>query len=153
MPTSVSIRKTATAPKLALAVQYALAAEGLPTRAQVRRWVKAALLRDAQITVRFVDTEEGQALNRDYRGKNSATNVLSFIYESVPVVGDLVVCVPVVMDEAQTQHKSAAAHFAHLVVHGALHLQGFEHENEADAQAMEARETEIVTRLGYDQPY
>jgi probable rRNA maturation factor len=153
MPTSVSIRKTAAAPKLALAVQYALAAEGLPTRAQVRRWVKAALLRDAQITVRFVDTEEGQALNRDYRGKNSATNVLSFIYESVPVVGDLVVCVPVVMDEAQTQHKSAAAHFAHLVVHGALHLQGFDHETEADAQVMEARETEIVIRLGYAAPY
>ena len=153
MPTSVSRRKTAAAPKLALAVQYALAAEGLPTRAQVRRWVKAALLRDAQITVRFVDTEEGQALNRDYRGKNSATNVLSFIYESVPVVGDLVVCVPVVMDEAQTQHKSAAAHFAHLVVHGALHLQGFDHETEADAQVMEARETEIVIRLGYAAPY
>jgi probable rRNA maturation factor len=153
MPTSVSIRKTAAAPKLALAVQYALAAEGLPTRAQVRRWVKAALLRDAQITVRFVDTEEGQALNRDYRGKNSATNVLSFIYESVPVVGDLVVCVPVVVREAQTQHKSAAAHFAHLVVHGVLHLQGFDHETEADAQVMEARETEIVTRLGYAKPY
>jgi probable rRNA maturation factor len=153
MPTSVSIRKTATAPKLALAVQYALLAEGLPTRAQVRRWVKAALAQDAQITVRFVDAEEGQALNRDYRGKNSATNVLSFIYESVPVVGDLVVCVPVVVDEAQTQHKSAAAHFAHLVVHGVLHLQGFDHETEADAQVMEARETEIVTRLGYAKPY
>jgi probable rRNA maturation factor len=153
MPTSVSIRKTATAPKLGLAVQYALVTEGLPTRAQVRRWVKAALAQDAQITVRFVDTEEGQALNRDYRGKNSATNVLSFIYESVPVVGDLVVCVPVVVREAQTQHKSAAAHFAHLVVHGVLHLQGFDHETEADAQVMEARETEIVTRLGYAKPY
>jgi probable rRNA maturation factor len=153
MPTSVSIRKTATAPKLGLAVQYALVTEGLPTRAQVRRWVKAALAQDAQITVRFVDAEEGQALNRDYRGKNSATNVLSFIYESVPVVGDLVVCVPVVVREAQTQHKSAAAHFAHLVVHGVLHLQGFDHETEADAQVMEARETEIVTRLGYAKPY
>jgi probable rRNA maturation factor len=153
MPTSVSIRKTATAPKLGLAVQYALVTEGLPTRAQVRRWVKAALAQDAQITVRFVDAEESQALNRDYRGKNSATNVLSFIYESVPVVGDLVVCVPVVMREAQTQHKSAAAHFAHLVVHGVLHLQGFDHETEADAQVMEARETEIVTRLGYAKPY
>jgi probable rRNA maturation factor len=153
MPTSVSIRKTAAAPKLALAVQYALVAEDLPTRAQVRRWVKAALAQDAQITVRFVDAEEGQALNRDYRGKNSATNVLSFIYESVPVIGDLVVCVPVVMREAHTQHKPTAAHFAHLVVHGVLHLQGFDHETEADAQVMEARETEIVTRLGYAKPY
>ena len=153
MPTSASIRKTATTPKLALAVQYAVATEGLPTRAQVRRWVKAALASDAEITVRFVDTEEGQALNRDYRGKDYATNVLSFIYESAPVAGDLVVCVPVVVREAQAQHKSAAAHYAHLVVHGVLHLQGFEHETDADAQAMEARETEIVTRLGYADPY
>ena len=153
MPTSASIRKTATTPKLALAVQYAVATEGLPTRAQVRRWVKAALAQDAEITVRFVDTEEGLALNRDYRGKDYATNVLSFIYESAPVVGDLVICVPVVVSEAQAQHKSAEAHYAHLVVHGVLHLQGFEHENEADAQAMEARETEIVTRLGYADPY
>ena len=153
MLTSASTRKTAPTPKLALAVQYAVATEGLPTRAQVRRWVKAALASDAEITVRFVDTEEGQALNRDYRGKDYATNVLSFIYESVPVMGDLVVCVPVVVREAQAQHKSAAAHFAHLVVHGVLHLQGFEHETDADAQAMEARETEIVTRLGYADPY
>jgi len=153
MPTSASTRKTAITPKLALAVQYALATEALPTRAQVRRWVKAALASDAEITVRFVDTEEGQALNRDYRGKDSATNVLSFIYESAPVVGDLVVCVPVVVREAQAQHKSAAAHFAHLVVHGVLHLQGFEHETEADAQVMEAREVEIITRLGYADPY
>ena len=153
MPTSASIRKTATTPKLALAVQYAVATEGLPTRAQVRRWVKAALAQDAEITVRFVDTEEGQALNRDYRGKDYATNVLSFIYESAPVVGDLVICVPVVVFEAQAQHKSAEAHYAHLVVHGVLHLQGFEHETDADAQVMEARETEIVTRLGYADPY
>ena len=153
MPTSASIRKTATTPKLALAVQYAVATEGLPTRAQVRRWVKAALASDAEITVRFVDMEEGQALNRDYRGKDYATNVLSFIYESAPVAGDLVVCVPVVVREAQAQHKSAVAHFAHLVVHGVLHLQGFEHETDADAQVMEARETEIVTRLGYADPY
>ena len=153
MPTSASTRKTATPPKLALAVQYAVATEDLPTRPQVRRWVKAALARDAEITVRFVDTEEGQALNRDYRGKDYATNVLSFIYESVPVAGDLVVCVPVVVCEARAQHKSTVAHFAHLVVHGVLHLQGFEHEADADAQAMEARETEIVTRLGYADPY
>ena len=153
MPTSVSIRKTATAPKLTLAVQYAVVTEGLPTRAQVRRWVKAALASDAEITVRFVDTEEGQTLNRDYRGKDYATNVLSFIYETAPVTGDLVICALVVAREAQAQRKRLEAHYAHLVVHGVLHLQGFDHEIEADAQVMEARETHIVTRLGYADPY
>ena len=153
MPTSASIRKTATTPKLALAVQYALATQGLPARAQVRRWVKAALASDAEITVRFVDAEEGLALNRDYRGKDYATNVLSFIYEAAPVTGDLVICAPVVAREAQAQRKMLEAHYAHLVVHGVLHLQGFDHEIEADAQAMEARETNIVTRLGYADPH
>jgi len=157
MPTSASTKKTAT-PKLALAVQYAAGTlEGLPTRPQVRRWVRAALPRqsetDAEITVRFVAAEEGQALNRDYRGKDYATNVLSFVYASEPVNGDLVICVPVVAREAREQNKTLEAHYAHLLVHGVLHLQGFDHETEKEARSMEAREREIVTQLGYTDPY
>ena len=152
MPTSASIKKTAKA-KLALAVQYIVADAGLPTRPQVRRWVQAALNGDAEITVRFVGREEGQNLNRDYRGKDSATNVLSFVYTHTPVCGDLVLCAPVVAQEAQQQHKSMLAHYAHLVVHGVLHLQGFDHETEDEAQIMEARERVIVMRLGFPDPY
>jgi probable rRNA maturation factor len=134
-------------------VQYAAANEGLPTRAQVRRWVRAALEQDAEMTVRFVDAPEGQQLNRDYRGKDYATNVLSFVYETGPIQGDLVICVPVVAREAQEQGKTPEAHYAHLVVHGTLHLQGYDHENDGDAVVMEARESEIVTKLGYPDPY
>lgn len=156
MPTSVSTKKTAK-PKLALAVQYAAVTEGLPTRPQVRRWVQAALSHAAEITVRFVAADEGQALNRDYRGKDYATNVLSFVYASDPlrgpICGDLVLCAPVVAHEAQQQHKSLQAHYAHLVVHGVLHLQGFDHETAVEAEVMEARERAIVMRLGYPDPY
>lgn len=152
MPTSASTKKTPK-PKLALAVQYGVAAEGLPTRPQVRHWVQAALTENAEITVRFVALEEGQTLNRDYRGKDSATNVLSFVYTHAPVCGDLVLCAPVVAQEAQQQHKSITAHYAHLVVHGVLHLQGFDHETETEAQSMEARERAIVMRLGFSDPY
>jgi probable rRNA maturation factor len=157
MPTSASTKKTAK-PKLALAVQYAVGArEGLPTRPQVRRWVQAALSQEtesaAEITVRFVAEEEGQALNRDYRGKDYATNVLSFVYESEPVSGDLVLCAPVVAREAQQQNKILEAHYAHLLVHGVLHLQGFDHESAKEARIMEAREREIVIQLGYTDPY
>lgn len=146
-------RAARAAPKLSLAVQYAVEAAGLPTRAQVRKWAKAALASDAEITVRFVGEEEGRSLNRDYRGKDYATNVLSFIYSSTPVQGDLVICAPVVAREAHEQGKTIEAHYAHLIVHGALHLQGFDHEVDAEAQVMEARETEIVIKLGYPDPY
>ncbi len=152
MPTSASTKKTAKT-KLALAVQYGVAAEGLPTRPQVRRWVQAALTENAEMTVRFVTEEEGQTLNRDYRGKDYATNVLSFVYTHAPVCGDLVLCAPVVAKEAQQQNKSIVAHYAHLVVHGVLHLQGFDHETEDEAQIMEARERAIVMRLGFPDPY
>ena len=155
MPTSASIKKTAK-PKLVLAVQYGAAAEGLPTRPQVRRWVQATLAGDAEITVRFVAVKEGQALNRDYRGKDDATNVLSFVYDAPvrgSVRGDLVLCAPLVAHEAQQQNKSLSAHYAHLVVHGLLHLQGLDHETEAQAQVMEARERTIVMRLGFPDPY
>ncbi len=152
MPTTAS-KKTRAKPELALAVQYAVEDEGIPTRAQVRRWVKAALEQNAEITVRFVDAAEGRELNRDYREKDYATNVLSFVYEVEPVQGDLVICAPVVAREAQEQGKTLEAHHAHLVVHGTLHLQGYDHENDTDAQVMETRESEIVTKLGYPDPY
>ena len=112
--------------------------------------------------MRFVDVDEGQALNRDYRHKDYATNVLSFVYDSEPVVvsalpavvGDLVICVPVVLREAAEQGKAASAHFAHLIVHGMLHLQGYDHETGArEARRMEAREREILAGLGFPDPY
>lgn len=152
MPTTAS-KKSRAKPELSLSVQYAADGEGIPTRAQVRRWVRAALEQYAEITVRFVDEAEGRELNRDYRGKDYATNVLSFVYEAEPVQGDLVVCVPVVAREAQEQRKTLEAHYAHLVIHGALHLQGYDHENDTDAVVMESRESEIVTKLGYPDPY
>ena len=140
--------------RLSLSVQYVVHADGLPSRTSVRRWVRAACSGAAQVTVRFVADEEGRALNRTYRGKDYATNVLSFPYSPEPsLAGDLVVCAPVVMDEAARQGKPADAHFAHLIVHGMLHLQGYEHEVEADAAAMEARERDILSGLGYPDPY
>ncbi|CAB1367483.1 rRNA maturation RNase YbeY [Denitratisoma oestradiolicum] len=142
-------------PALSLAVQYACVGEALPTRPRIRRWVKAACEGAAEVTVRFVDAEEGQSLNRDYRGKDYATNVLSFVYESEPLtLGDLVLCLPVVLKEAAAQGKPVEAHCAHLIVHGMLHLQGYDHEgDDAQAQRMEQREREILARLGYPDPY
>lgn len=140
-------------PELHLAVQFAVEADGLPTRPQLRRWAKAALAEDAEITLRLVDAEEGRALNRDYRNKDYATNVLTFPLSDEPLMGDIVLCAPVVAAEAVAQGKSAEAHYAHLVVHGVLHLQGYDHENDAEAAEMEALETQIVTKLGYADPY
>jgi probable rRNA maturation factor len=146
-------------PELSLSVQYACKDAALPSRPQVRRWMRAALNtsgdRPAEVAVRFVDAEEGQMLNRDYRHKDYATNVLSFVYESEPrVAGDLVICLPVVLREATEQGKSAEAHFAHLTVHGMLHLLGYDHETGAkDAARMEAQEREILAGLGYPDPY
>lgn len=139
--------------ELHLAVQFAVPGDGLPTRPQLRRWVRAALAEDAEITLRLVDEAEGRALNRDYRGKEYATNVLTFILNDHPLIGDIVLCVPVVADEAAAQGKSVEAHYAHLVVHGVLHLQGYDHENDDMAAGMEALETQIVTKLGYADPY
>lgn len=146
-------------PTLRLSVQYAAKPEEAPTRAQFRRWVKAALSRDAEITLRIVNEEEGRTLNRDYRGKDYATNVLTFVYEDefpgavLPLAGDIVLCAPVVVREAVQQDKPIEAHYAHLTVHGVLHLQGYDHESDEEARQMEALEMQIVTRLGYADPY
>ncbi|MHB1360764.1 MAG: rRNA maturation RNase YbeY [Rhodocyclaceae bacterium] len=141
--------------ELSLSVQYGCQDEQLPTRAQVRRWVRAAQEQPLQATVRFVDADEGQALNRTYRGKDYATNVLTFVYTSEPVVsGDLVICLPVVLREAAEQRKPFLAHLAHLVVHGMLHLQGYDHETgKSDAARMEARERKVLARFDIPDPY
>ena len=144
-----------TAAKLVLTVQTATSSPGLPTKAQLRRWVRAACAIPAEVTVRFVGAEEGRKLNHDYRGKDYATNVLSFPYASgATLSGDLVLCLPVVASEAAEQGKPADAHFAHMVVHGMLHLQGHDHETgHDDAERMEAIEREILADLGYPDPY
>ncbi len=143
-----------TKPDFTLSVQYAFRPAEVPARGLFRRWACEALEGDAAVTIRIVDEEEGRALNRDYRGKDYATNVLSFVYEQPPLCqGDLVLCAAVVSREALEQGKSVEAHYAHLIIHGMLHLQGYDHEEEADAQAMEAVETHIMRRLGYTDPY
>ena len=146
--------KNAISNRLNLSVQYACNREGLPLRADFVRWARAALIGGGQVTIRLVEADEGQELNRDYRGKDYATNVLSFPYEYEPVVmGDLVICHAVVAREAAEQGKPLAAHYAHLVVHGMLHLQGYDHEEEAAAEHMEALERDILAGLGYPDPY
>jgi probable rRNA maturation factor len=147
-------KKPATPARLSLSVQYAVREDSLPKRAEVRKWVRATRPGAAELTVRFVDAEEGRSLNARYRGKDYATNVLTFPYAREPVLsGDLVLCLPVVLREAAEQGKTAAAHFAHLVVHGMLHLQGYDHETGAEARAMEQMERDILARLGYPDPY
>ena len=124
-------------------------------RHKVSRWIRHALALDAEITVRIVDMEEGRQLNRDYRQKDYATNVLTFDYTQEPIVtADLVLCAPVVAREAAEQNKTLAEHYAHLLVHGTLHAQGWDHEtSDADAQEMEAYESDILAGLGFADPY
>jgi probable rRNA maturation factor len=142
------------APRLNLAVQYAVSATGKPSRAHFRKWVSAALEHDARITLRIVGQTEGLALNHNFRNKDYATNVLTFIFcDKAPFEGDLALCAPVVAREAREQKKTLAAHYAHLTVHGVLHLQGYDHEREDDASEMESRETAIMAKLGYADPY
>jgi probable rRNA maturation factor len=143
-------------PTLSLAVQNAAPGHAVPTRRQLSAWAGNALERDAEVTLRLVQEAEGRRLNRDYRGQDHATNVLTFAYEAAGsdrLSGDIVLCAPVVEREAAAQRKALEAHYAHLVVHGMLHLQGYDHENEADAHVMEGRETQIVIQLGYPDPY
>lgn len=152
---------------LDVAVGYALPRAGIPAANSFRIWVAAALagrIREADLAVRIVDTKEGRALNRHYRGRDYATNVLSFpadIAEGVklpegvrmPLLGDLVICAPVVASEAREQHKPLREHYAHLTVHGTLHLLGWDHADEREAECMEALEREILAGLGIGDPY
>ncbi len=147
-------------PQLTLSLQFGSLKDAARHRAAlprhtVTRCIRHALDADAEITVRIVDAEEGQALNRDFRGKDYATNVLTFDYATEPVVmADVVLCAPVVAREAKEQKKTLAAHYAHRLVHGTLHAQGWDHEtSEEDAEAMEAREVEILAGLGLKNPY
>ncbi|MBS3997429.1 MAG: rRNA maturation RNase YbeY [Hydrogenophaga sp.] len=147
-------------PTLSLSLQFGELTDAAPHRAalprhKVARWIRHALDADAEITVRIVDAEEGQSLNRDYRQKDYATNVLTFDYATEPVVmADLVLCAPVVAREAAELGKPLAEHYAHLLVHGTLHAQGWDHEtSETDAEEMEARETTVLAGLGLPNPY
>jgi probable rRNA maturation factor len=140
-------------PRLSLSVQFAFKPEAVPTRQQFRKWVTAALEQDAEITLRLVNEAEGRELNLAYRGKDYATNVLTFPLSDDPLMGDIVLCAPVVEKEATEQGKVLEAHYAHLAIHGVLHLQGYDHEIDDEAEAMEALETQIVTKLGYPDPY
>jgi probable rRNA maturation factor len=147
--------------RLDVSVNYAVPRTGVPAATSFRKWVAAALhgrIREADLAIRIVGTQEGRSLNRHYRGKDYATNVLSFPAElpkgvKLPLLGDLVLCAPVVAREAREQKKSVAAHYAHLTVHGALHLLGWNHEDEREAECMEQLEREILAELGIGDPY
>jgi len=139
---------------ISLAVQFDVAAGPLPRRPTLRRWIGAAATRDLAVTLRFVGAREARRLNAQYRSRDYATNVLTFVYDDVvPRAGDIVVCMPVVTREARAQGKTVRAHLAHLIVHGMLHLQGYDHERGDDAARMEAREIALLRRLGYRDPY
>lgn len=152
--------KRPTLPALQLSLQfgdvpYAARHRAALPRHKVLRWMRHALANEAEMTVRIVDAEEGQALNHSYRHKDYATNVLTFDYSLEPVVmADLVLCAPVVAREAREQGKTLQAHYAHLIVHGTLHAQGWDHETSAaNARAMEAREVKVLAALGFANPY
>jgi len=142
-------------------VQFALAAEGLPGAEQIRDWAAMALQErcaDAELTIRIVDEAEITALNRQFRGKDGATNVLSFPHDALPgiaptLLGDVVICAPVVAAEAVVQGKPLQAHWAHMVIHGVLHLLGHDHHHNAEAREMETLETGLLAALGYPDPY
>ena len=142
-------------PPLTLSLQFADPTDrAVLPRHKVVRWIRAALDAPGEITVRIVGAEEGQALNRSFRQRDYATNVLTFDYSHEPVVAaDLVLCAPVVQREAKEQRLTLEAHYAHLLVHGTLHAQGHDHEDEAEARAMEARESELMQLLGFADPY
>ena len=150
-------------PRLEVGVSYAAPRGGIPASMSFRRWVEAALQgtrhrKHAELSIRIVGAREGRVLNRQYRGKDYATNVLSFPVElprgvASPLLGDLVICAPVVAREAREQRKAPRDHYAHLTVHGVLHLLGFDHQNERDAARMETLETRILAKLGIADPY
>ena len=147
-------RKPSRAPELALTVQYGTRSGKLPSRTQLRRWARAALRRKASIALRIIGAREARSLNRRFRGRDYATNVLTFVYrDRRPLEGDIAICAPVVAREARERGVSCDAHYAHLAVHGVLHLQGYDHERRHDAQRMERLETRILAGLGYADPY
>ena len=152
--------------QLDITVSYAIPRRGIPAAVSFRRWVACVLdgrIREADLAIRLVGQAEGRALNRHYRGKDRATNVLSFPADldgiqlpegvTLPLLGDIVLCAPVVAKEAAEQRKPLGAHYAHLTVHGVLHLLGWDHQDEREAQAMEQLEREILASLGLDDPY
>lgn len=149
------------AAEFSLFVQFASEADELPSRAQVRRWVAAALERPAEISVRIVDAEEAQALNQDYRDKTYVPNVLTFEYGEIGhdesgrgiLGGDVVICAPVVEREAREQGKPLKHHYAHMTIHGVLHLQGYDHIDPAEAEIMESREAAILKQFHIPNPY
>ena len=142
-------------------IQMASASEEAPDPQSIERWVSAAIdnQRDStELSIRIVDTEEGRALNEQFRGSTGATNVLSFPFENespepLPLIGDIVICAPVVRKEASDQNKTLNAHWAHMIIHGVLHLLGYDHQSETDANLMESLETEIMQGLGFPPPY
>ena len=147
--------------KLTLSVQYpdTRLQESL-TRPKIRRWVQAALFAPAELTIRFVDAEEGRTLNREYREKDYATNVLTFAYnegeelpDDAPTQADIILCTDVLEREAAEQKKTVEEHAAHLIIHGVLHAQGYDHEDDEEAAEMEGIETELLATLGYADPY
>lgn len=141
-------------PDLHATIQFATAQKELPSARQFRNWAKAALRVDTEVTIRIVDETEGRTLNHTYRNKDYATNVLTFPLTETPhLMGDIIICAPIVAKEAQEQHKDLHAHYAHLTVHGILHLHGYDHETEPQAELMEGLETAIITKLGYANPY
>lgn len=149
-------RPPAPSHRLRLVVQYASGDADLPARAQIRRWVAAALAGDATLTVRLVDEDEARRLNHEFRGKDRATNVLTFVYSApgaMPAEGDLLLCAPLVRAEALAQGKPLRHHYAHLLVHGVLHLQGHDHEEDASAAMMESLERAILERMRIPDPY
>jgi len=145
----------------AVDVQYAVTVDGMPEANEIRQWVLQTLpeqKKASELTVRVVDEAEITALNRQYRGKEGATNVLSFPYEAIPgvasdLLGDVVICAPVVASESVAQNKPLDAHWAHMVIHGVLHLLGYGHHQDDEAHKMETRETELLDSLGYANPY
>ena len=141
-------------PQLSLSLQIASELAKLPTKAQFKKWAKAALRVDTEVTIRIVDEDEGRALNSIYRGKDYATNVLTFPLTEAPhLMGDIVLCAPIVAAEAKAQNKSLEAHFAHLTVHGILHLHGYDHQIDEQASLMESIEVTTLQKLGYANPY
>ncbi len=139
--------------RVALVVQRASRAAHIPADRVLRKWARAALKRGAVITLRYVGEAEGRRLNREFRGRDYATNVLTFAYSKAPLSADIVICAPVVAREARSQGKALAAHHAHLLVHGLLHLEGLDHERARDAARMEKRERAILGKLGFGDPY